>query len=269
MSFVPALPLGGYAGWAVLKRTQSTQQAAFDKQPALKRDEAYFRSKIGQINSADELVADRRLLQIALGAYGLEGDLDNKFFVRKILSDGTLKPDALAMKLADKRYREFSAAFGFGDFKVPRSKLSDFPDKILTLWKERQFESAVGQVDDSLRLAMNARRELAKIARSSGSEDTKWFTLMGQRPLRQVMETAFGLPKSFGTLDIDRQKTMLKQKAKSMLGDERVSQFNDPARIEALMKRYLLRAQLADGAAASPGSAALTLLSQVPRPKAR
>jgi hypothetical protein len=57
-----------------------------------------------------------------------------------------------------------SAAFGFGDFKTPRSKDSAFADTILTQWRDRRFESAVGAQDNSLRLAMNAQRELAALA---------------------------------------------------------------------------------------------------------
>lgn len=263
MSFLPAVPVGGYAGWAVLKRTATAQQAAYDKQPRIQRDEAYFRANISKVKSADDLVKDRRLLGIALGAFGLEADIDNKFFIRKVLEDGTLKPEALAMRLADKRYREFSVAIGLGDFGTSRIRMSDFADTIIRQWKQRQFEGAVGQVDDSLRLAMNAEREIAKIANSSMSEDARWFTLMGQRPLRQVLETAFGLPKSFGTLDLDQQKQVLKQRAKTAFGHEGVAQFARSDRMQALIKQYLLRNQVANNLGANPGGAALTLVTEV------
>jgi hypothetical protein len=262
MSFVPAIPLAGYAGWVMLKRTTPVQQAAFVKQPALQRDEAYFRENIAKVTSAEELVKDRRLLRVALGAFGLDADIDNRFFIRKVLEDGTLKEGALALKLADRRYRDMSAAFGFGDFGTARIRISDFPDRILAAWKDRGFESAVGQVNDSLRLAMNAEREIGRIASGNQSDDVRWFTLMGQRPLRQVLETAFGLPSSFGTLDIDKQKDMLKQKAAAAFGDDRVAQFADPDRMQDLIKRFLLRAQVSELQAMAPASVALTLVSQ-------
>lgn len=263
MSFVPAIPLGGYAGWAMLKRTSATQKAAFASQTAVQRDEAYFRANIAKVGSAEDLVKDRRLLAVALGAFGLDADINNRFFIRKVLEDGTLKEGALALKLSDRRYRDFSAAFGFGDFGTARIRISDFPDRIIAAWKERSFETAVGTVDGSLRLAMNAEREIGRLAASGQSDDVQWFTLMGQRPLRQVLETAFGLPSSFGTLDIDKQKDMLKQKAAAAFGDDRVSQFADPARMDALIKRYLLRAQVAETTAMAPSAVALNLVSQL------
>ncbi len=116
MTFQPVIPFGGFAGWAFLKRTLPAQQAALQATPANQRDEEYFRANIGKIKSADELISDRRLLQVALTAYGLEGDINNKAFIRKVLSDGTLSENALSNRLADKQYQKLSAAFGFGDF---------------------------------------------------------------------------------------------------------------------------------------------------------
>lgn len=263
MSFVPAVPLGGFAGWAMLKRTADTQKTAFNRQPQIQRDEEYFRANIGKVKSAEELVKDRRLLKVALGAFGLDSDIDNRYFIRKVLEDGTLKQSALALKLSDKRYREFSATIGFGDFGTGRIKMSDFPDRILTAWKERQYEAAVGQVNDSLRLAMNAEREIAKVANTAMSEDARWFTLMGQRPVRQVLETAFGLPTSFGTLDIDKQREVLAQRAQAAFGNGGVAQFADPDRMQDLVKRYLLRDQIAASTVATSSNVALSLVSQV------
>ena len=96
MSYAPAIPLSGYAGWAYLKRTMAQQTKAFNSAPDVKSDEAYFRENIGKIKTAAQLVEDRRLLKVALGAFGLEKDLENKFFIQKVLQDGTLKTGTLA-----------------------------------------------------------------------------------------------------------------------------------------------------------------------------
>lgn len=267
MSFVPAIPLGGYAGWAFLKRTEPVQKAAFDRQPMIQRDEAYFRENIGKITSAEDLVADRRLLRVALGAFGLDGDINNRFFIRKVLEEGTLSDGALAVKLSDRRYRDLSAAFGLDGVGAPLTAQSDFADRMLARWKDRQFEAAVGNVNDSMRLAMNARREIATLAGNGMSEDARWFTLMGQPPLRQVLETAFGLPASFGVLDIDQQKQVLDAKVTAAFGEGGVAQFADPDRLEGLLRRYLVRAQSGSvGGGTSSGHVALALLSNTLRP---
>lgn len=254
MTFQPVIPVAGFAGWAFLKRTQDKQEAAMQAAPAARRDEAYFRQKIGSVKTAQDLVDDRRLLRVALTAFGLQSDIDSKAFIRKVLSDGTLKEGALANKLADKRYRDFSSAFGFGDFSVPRTQLSDFADKILARYRIQTFEVAVGDTNPAMRLALNAERQIPEIAAGRGSEDTKWFTLMGNRPLREMMQTALGLPASFATLDIDRQLATLKSRSRATFGSEDLSQFREPAKLEALVRTFLVRAET--GVTASGGSSA-------------
>ena len=110
MSFQPVLPLTGYSGWGFLKRTMARQQAVQQALPVQQRDEAYFRDKIGKADTAEKLVNDKRLLRIALTAFGLEGDVNSKAFIQKILEGGTLKEGSLANKMADKQYAKFAAA---------------------------------------------------------------------------------------------------------------------------------------------------------------
>lgn len=261
MSYTPSIPLGGYAGWAFLTRTRAAQMEAFVSSPTLQRDEAYFRDRIGGISTAEDLVADRRLLSVALGAFGLEADIDSKYFIRKVLEDGTLDPDALANKLADKRYLEFSKAFGFGDYATPRTKLSDFADAILEGYKTRSFEAAVGDQSDEMRLALNAQRELATLAGRSLTDDARWFSVMGSAPLREVFQTALGLPSAFAAIDLDQQLATFRDRAESVLGASEISMFGDPGKIEELICVFLVRAEAQSSATVySAQSTALTLL---------
>ena len=259
MSFAPVLLGTGYAGWTFLKKTMASQTAAFAKAPEIKRDEDYFRANIGKAKTADDLVNDRRLLKVALGAFGLDGDINSKAFIKKVLTDGTLTAAALANKLADKQYLKFSAAFGYGDFSTPRTALSDFPDKILADYNARQFDTAVGLQSDAMRLGLNAERELATLAGKTGSsEDTKWLTIMGNTPLRRVMEKGLGLPASLASLDLDQQLRTFKDKAQRVFGDPGVSQFKDPAKVEVLVRRFLVRSE-AEASATQFGSQAAAL----------
>jgi len=262
MTFVPALPIGGFAGWQFLNRTMEKQKAAFANSAQTRRDVDYFRDNIAKVKSADDLVSDRRLMRVALGAFGLESDLPNRFFIRKVLEEGTIEPRSLANRLADKRYAELSRAFGF-DLGVPNTGLSDFGDRIVRAYETRQFEVAVGGVDETMRLALNLRRELAEFAGRDSSERAKWFGILGNPPLRQTFETAFGLPKGFGALDLDRQLDVMQRRSRAAFGDATVSQFSDPDRLDSLVQRFIVRAEIEKGAALSGparGAAALQLL---------
>lgn len=261
MSFQPVLPFAGYAGWKFLGRTFEAQKASFSGSGQMVRDADYFRANIGKATTAEALVADHRLLKVALGAFGLDDDLPNKAFIRRVLSDGTLSADALSGKLSDKRYAAMARAFGY-DLTPPRIVQSDFADTLLAAYDDRQFEIAVGEQDANMRLALGTPRDLGEVAAKTSSEDTRWFTVMGTTPLRSVFEGALGLPSSFASLDLDQQLTTLKQKTEAVFGDSSISQFTDSDKIDKLVRLFLIRSELAGGGSGgtSGQSAALQIL---------
>jgi len=259
MTFTPVIPQGGYGGWAFLTQTLSAQKRAFSADPTLQRDEAYFRDKIGSVSTAAQLVGDRRLLSVALKAFGLGADINNKYFIQKVLGDGTQSSAALANKLADKRYLQFSQAFGFGDGAVPNTKSAGFADTILGAYEDQGFQMAVGTQNDDMRLALNAQTQLASIAGQSSTDNTKWFTVMGSPPLRTVVQTALGLPQGFSNLDLDTQLSVLKSSSARQIGGTDFSQFSDPVNVGKLIRLFVVRSQ-AQSSTMSPNSAALTLL---------
>lgn len=265
MTFQPVVPFGGFAGWQFLQRTIDTQREAFDASPVRQRDVDYFRENIGSIGSAEELVSDRQLLTVALGAFGLEADIDNRFFIQKVLEEGTSSSEALANRLADTRYRTFSEAFGFGELALPSTFRTGFGDEVADAFLERQFEVGVGETDQTMRLALTLERELPEIGARSVANDTKWLIIMGNPPLRNVFETTLGLPPSFGALDIDRQLEDFKDRAESVLGTSDVGELADGEASDELLRTYLARAQLESSGLTSftPASAALTLLTSL------
>lgn len=259
MSFSPVVLGSGYAGWLMLNRTAERQMEVMSQTSEIQADDAYFRENIGKVSSAEDLVNDHRLLKISLSAFGLEDDINNKAFIQRVLEDGTLAEDALANKLSDKRYAEFSAAFGF-DLGVSRVGLSDFSDSILSAYKTKSFEVAVGEVDDAMRLALNAKNELGKIAESSSSVDTKWFRILGSSPLREVIETAFGLPSNFSSVDLDVQLSTVKEQADDLLGSSDPAVFLESDTVEKTIRLFTARQALQNTTYSSSGSIALTLL---------
>ncbi|MGM0661161.1 MAG: DUF1217 domain-containing protein [Pseudomonadota bacterium] len=265
MTFQPVLPLGGLAGWALLDRTMDRQTAIFNKAPQIVRDTEYFEKGIGEIKTAEDLVSDRRLLRVALGAFGLQEDIDSRAFIRKILEDGTTRNDALANRLTDPRYKQLAEAFGFGGDSPPRTQVAGFGANITDQFRRREFEVAVGDQDQAMRLALNAERELGAIATDDASENAGWFRILGNTPLRQVFQTALGLPKSFAQLDLDRQLNEIKSRAERQLGITSLSDLAASDLQDQLIRRFLVRDQIAGFNTQSSQSIALTLLQSAPR----
>ena len=260
MTFVPVIPLGGYAGYRFLEKTSEAQRAAHSSDPVVQRDLDYFREKIGSVDTAAELVDDYRLRKVALGAFGLDDDINAKFFIQKVLEEGTLNQDALANKLTDKRYAEMADAFAF-DLGTPSTKISTFAEDIEAKYLALKFEGAVGQVNEPMRLALNAKRELSSLAGETSSDATKWFTILGTPPLRAVFEQAFNLPSSFGALDIDRQLEVMRDRSESLFGSSEISQFADDEKLDNLVQRFLVMGSIVtSNPALTSANTALVLL---------
>jgi len=259
VSFQPILPASGLVGWKFLERTYEAQTSSFEASPIITRDTEYFAKNIGKVETAEDLVSDRRLLRVALGAFGLEDDLNNTYFVQKILQEGTLDPTSLANKMSDSRYASMSEAFGF-DLGVPKSKISGFESNIIERYRSRQFEAAIGEQDQNMRLALNAQRELTEIALNTDNENIRWFQIMGNTPLRSVMETALGLPDSFAQIDLDQQLNVFREKSERQLGINTLSDLSDAQTMNKLIERFLLRSEVQTLSGSNPASIALTLL---------
>lgn len=267
MTYQPVVPMGGLAGWSFLQRTRARQQEAFNSAAVVQHDTDYFRANVAKAKTAEDLVADRRLLSVALGAFGLQEDINNRAFIRQVLEGGVLKDDGLANRLSDKRYYALAKAFGYGDFSVANTQLSDFPDKIVENYRNQQFEVAVGEQDESLRLAMGVDRLLDDIIGKEMSDDGRWLSVMGSSPLRKVFEGALGLPTSFGAIDLDLQMKTLREKSEKILGVSEVSDFADPDLRDKLRNLFLVRADIAtQGFSGSGASVALSLLQGAASP---
>ena len=260
MTYQPVIAATGIAGWKMLDRTMAVQRKTFDASPQIVRDTDYFESKIGEIKTAEDLVSDRRLLRVALGAFGLEDDINNRAFIRRVLEDGSIDDGALANRLTDSRYKALTKAFGFGDFDTPRTVLSDFGAEITDKFRRQAFEVAVGEQDGALRVALYAERELADLSDRNVSNTTKWLQVMGTPALREVFEGALGMPASFGQLDLDQQLEIFQDRADRQLGYSDLSELADEGKVSKLIERFLLRSQIADIQTAGTGSVAISML---------
>lgn len=245
MSFAPILPLDGYVGWRFLQKTLDQQQKAAAAAPESVRDEAHFRERIASITSAEDLVKDRQLLKVALTAFGLQDDLPNRAYIRKVLESPAREDGSFVNRLADRRYKQLNAAFGFGDAYVSWNQIDEgFADRMIQAYRDQSFEVAVGAQNESMRLALGLQRDLADLAAQDSTDLTRWYTVLGTPSLRAVFETAFLLPDAFGGLDLDKQVAILKARTETLTGSDSVAQFTSPDKVESLIRRYFLAGQI-------------------------
>ncbi|MEM9960975.1 MAG: DUF1217 domain-containing protein [Pseudomonadota bacterium] len=414
MPIPPAVPLGGLAGYQLLQRTSASQQETFARSPDLTQVTDAFLAKAPTINSIDALLEDRRALEVALGAFGLEDQVDARAFLRKILEDGVDDQTDLANRLSDTRWRDFAAAFEFesagrlrnpavaedivtryttaalanveavadsqlrqevltslleqgvaaediteedlavpADIRLERigilqsqiradadfvrtiapsvatidifladeslvrvtlgafglaeeagdtAKIREYlqggvtnptspanldrdprwrelvaaldfagtrgslsvpgrADQIVDLYRERQFELAVGEQQPDLELALGFKRSIGAVVAGDSASRSGWFRIMGNPELRSVIEGALNLPASLGQLDIDLQRERLEDRAEALFGERDPTFLRDPNNVEEVIRRFLLTSQIENGTqGVTPGSTALTIL---------
>lgn len=260
--FQPIVPFDGLVGWRFLDRTYDQQREVFAQEPIIQRDADYFRANITSVTTAEELTSDRRLMTVALGAFGLQDDIDNVFFIRKVLEEGTTRQDALANRLADTRYREFSEAFSLGPGELPRTVFNTFAVDIVNRFESNSFEVATGNQNPSMRIALYVERTLPELAGDNRSVDAKWFTVMGDPPMRDFFEKALNLPPSIGQIDIDQQLGVFKERADAVFGSSDFSTFTTDEGLDDAITRFIVRDQLAsfNASATNDASIALSLL---------
>jgi len=262
MSFSVTLPSTGLVGWRFLAQTYNRQLDTLSQSPVIKRDVDYFRAHIQHARTAHDLVSDRRLLKVALGAFGLQDDLNNKAFIRTLLESDPTDTKSLVNRISDARYKDFVKSFGFNTPFGPKTATRSFATGIINRYHVQSLEFSVGEQSIEMRLALAAKREILEIANEKASENTKWFKVLGRAPLRSFLETTFGLPKDFGKIDLDQQVRVLKSKAQSSFG---VKEFRDLAKTDIQSKiidRFHLMSQFNQGYQMSSNAIAIQLLAR-------
>ncbi len=259
MAFQPIVPLDGYVGWKFLQRTLDRQIEVFDKSPEIQRDIDYFKENIANATEVQDLITDRRLLKVALGAFGLQDEVNKQALVRKVLEGGVLEPTSFANRLNNTQYKEMTKAFGYGDLGFFPTQ--EFIDDIAQKYKDKEFEVALGNVNADMRIALNFERSIGDLATSGGTTKGLWFKVMGDVPLRTVFETAYNLPTEFSQLDVDRQQEILEERTKKEFGEGGIDIFSDPEKVEKLIRIYQVRSQIANGPSAlTPGATGFAVL---------
>jgi hypothetical protein len=74
----------------------------------------YYGNSIAAVSSVDDLLANDRLLDFALTAYGIDPSTASAPMLRQVLTSDLSDPSSYANTLTDTRYRTLAAAFNFG-----------------------------------------------------------------------------------------------------------------------------------------------------------
>lgn len=265
MNFQPFVLGTGLSGWGLLQATLNVQKSTFNQSRPILSDSNHFLEHFSSINTPEDIVSDRRILRVVLGAYGLSDDVDNKHFIQTLLSEGASTSEALANKMSDSRYRFLVKDFDFSTNPPNHKLVSDLARKTVESYQTRSFERKIGDSDVDMRLALGFSRDLQELMESSSSNSAAWYQLLAIPPLRQVIQTALGLPREFAQLDIDVQHERIQERTRRVFGTSEISELASEQLSEQITRRFLIMRQ-AEGLSGSTSlKTALVLLSAIPK----
>jgi hypothetical protein len=218
--------LGAPTAWAVLQRSGEQLQTRFEQQKTVTRDVERFRQRAGEIGSVEELMKDRRTLQFVLEAFQLEGEIDKRAVVRKLLTDDPADIRSFANRMIDPRYREINREFGASDGPplADPALVQRIIDRALT----NRFEKAQGEANPGVREAMYFKRMIGSVG------DVR--QLMSDRVLTAVARGALGLPEKFGLLAFEQQQAILEKRLD-------FEKFKDPREVNRFVQAYLIKTE--------------------------
>jgi Protein of unknown function (DUF1217) len=107
------------SGWQVLSSKQPSDFSAFINDPVLKREIAYFKENAPKATTASALLADPRLQDFALTAFGLSSENGMTALMEKVLNSDPNDSKSFAVKMADTHYQAIAKAFNYGGSIVP------------------------------------------------------------------------------------------------------------------------------------------------------
>ncbi|KCZ92234.1 DUF1217 domain-containing protein [Hyphomonas johnsonii] len=258
--FQPVIPLTGNSGWKFLEATYDRQLESHSKSPQVRLDRDYLTEKFSEPVAVEDLLKDKRLLRVALTAFDLGGEEWKGGFIRKVLEEVVDPESSFLARLNNPKYTQFAEALAPKDGVISLTPAN--LAKMATDFETASFESAVGEVDDDMRLSLNYKSEIGTILGNGSSDNAILYRMLGDVPMRTVLEGAMNLPSDIRNLPIERQAEILKGRLQSTLGIQKLTDLKSPEMVEKVIQRYHAMQAISQSInATSPGAAALTLLN--------
>lgn len=189
------------------------------------RDTAYFEENIKSIETIDEFLADTRIYNYAMKAFGLDDMIFAKAYMRKVLEEGVTDENSFANKLLDERFKEFATAFDFKGYGTATTVRAEATTEIVEKFNRLALETDAGEDNEGVRLALYFNRKVSEI--------DSYYDILGDKALTAFFQTTFGLPETMSSIDVDQQVKILEK-----VFD--LSVLQDPEEVEHLTQRFAI-----------------------------
>lgn len=222
------------------------ETARLARDPAVVRDLALLDKAVAKARTPEELLKDPRVLGVLLQGLGLGDQAANGGLARAALLSDPAKPDSLAARLPDSRWKTAAkrlglATQGLAALRDPAT-MQQLRDGVLQYRRIAAISAKSQAVADAIYV-----RQLDAAAAPG------IYGVLGDAVLRRVATTVAALPQQLAVQSVEAQ-------ARSLGGRFDVKQLADPQQREVLIQRYLVMATMGQ-TTSTPASPLLTLFA--------
>jgi Protein of unknown function (DUF1217) len=192
-------------------------------QPQVARESEDYLAKIEDIKSVDDFLKNDRVYRYAMKAHGLEDMIYAKAFMKKVLTEGLTNPDSFANTLSDSRYREFAKVFDFAANGETTTIFEAAKQGTVERYIRQTLEQQAGEQNEGVRLALYFARKAPQISST--------LSILADKALITVVQTALGIPAQTSLLDLDKQVDLLSKRID-------IADFKDPEKLDRFITRF-------------------------------
>ena len=176
----------GLAGWDVLQGQTAANYPALTSDPVVTREIAYFEANAPKATTAAALMADPRLQNFALTAYGLTSESGMTALMTKVLNSDPTSTTSFAAQMSNAQFTQIATAFNYGG----GSGNTDSGDAVIGRGRYQQSVSVqrLRHVQRHFRrrdveqFEPDGRHDLAR----SGGKPAVGLSTRGRQPLRHL-----------------------------------------------------------------------------------
>ena len=205
-----------------ITRNYSSSLSSTAAEPAVKIATKNFLANIGNVTSAKELVKDSNLYNYVMTAFGLSDMAYAKALITKVLEGGT-SSSSFAASLNDPRYLALASALNFQENGAATTSSTTAQQTTVNNYYEQTLETNAAQENQGAQMALYFQRMAPNI--------TTAYSILADKTLLKVVETAFNLPSTLSLENIDTQAKEISQ-----LLD--VSKLQDPTYLHNFIERF-------------------------------
>jgi hypothetical protein len=216
----------------ILRKTRFLEGDELDAARTKAQTEAkYYTDAMQRIGSRDELLADRKTLDILLISKGIDPATVTNDFLKQAFTSDPADPESFVNKQTDKRFAQIVGTFNFDSKgEIDRSSAGEAQnggEVVATqdLYVRQMLETQQGEENPGVRLALYFERMSDSI--------TDPYVILGDEALMEFFRVTFSLPAEIGNMDVDQQAKIVEKKLN-------LEDLSDPEKVKKLVQRFTI-----------------------------